>query len=277
MRSRTRSNEASSELFTTTDNGLQLHFLRWGEPEAPRIVLLHGGGANAHWWDHVAPALSDRFQLVALDFRGHGDSTFPEETRVGAFSDDLELLLAHLGGPPVILIGHSMGGGVAIDHAARHRDVRAVVAIDVSRGASRRSRRTARLALALRRTYATREEAVGRYRFLPTSDRASESLRSHIAGHSVREETDGRFGFKFDPRWFGLPAKPRPDLGKIACPFLLLRGSDSPMLTSEGASEIVAELPDGRAVCIEGAGHHVHLDQPEAFLAAVSPFLDARV
>jgi pimeloyl-ACP methyl ester carboxylesterase len=192
---------------------------------------------------------------------------------VGAFSDDLEALLEHLGDPRPILVGHSMGGGVAMDHAARH-SVRGLVALDVSRGASKRSRRVARLALTLGRTYPTREAAIARYRFLPTSDRASEELRSHIASHSVREEKDGRFGFKFDPRWFSLPARPRPNLGDITCPALLVRGGASPLLTAEGAQEIVAELPQGRAVCIEDAGHHVHLDQPEAFLGALVPFLE---
>ncbi len=262
------------EHFSTSSlAGVRLHALHWGEPDREKVVLLHGGGANAHWWDAVAPAIAERFHVVALDFRGHGDADHPEETRVGAFSDDLEALLDHLGRPPVALVGHSMGGGIALDHAARHPDVRALVAVDVSRGASKRSRRTARLALALRRTYATREEAIARYSFLPASAHATEALRVHIATHSVREQPDGRFGFKFDPRWFNLPSRPRPDLGQIRCPVLVLRGSESPMLTAEGANTLVAELRDARLVLIEGAGHHIHLDQPEAFLEAVGPFL----
>lgn len=262
------------EHFSTSSlAGVRLHALHWGDPNHEKVVLLHGGGANAHWWDHVAPTIARHFHVVALDFRGHGDADHPEETRVGAFCDDLEGLIEHLGRPVVRLVGHSMGGGIALDHAARHSDVRALVTVDVARGASVRSRRTARLALSLRRTYATREEAIARYRFLPTSAHATEALRVQIATHSVREEPDGRFGFKFDPRWFGLPARPRPDLGKIRCPTLVLRGSESPMLTQEGARSLVGELPDARLVVIEGAGHHVHLDRPDAFLDAVVPFL----
>jgi pimeloyl-ACP methyl ester carboxylesterase len=267
--------KSRADRFTTPSlQGVVLHALHWGDERAPLVVLLHGGGANAHWWDHLAPTIAAHFHVVAPDFRGHGDSDHPEETRVGAFSDDLEALLEHLGDPPVTLVGHSMGGGVAIDHAARHSgDVRGLVAVDVSRGASKRSRRVARLALTLGRTYPTRESAISRYRFLPASDHASEKLRLHIAAHSVREESDGRFGFKFDPRWFSLPARPRPDLGHIGCPTLLVRGSESPLLTAEGAKEMVDELPSGRSVCIEGAGHHVQLDQPKAFLDVLVPFL----
>lgn len=237
------------------------------------MVLLHGGGANAHWWDHLAPVIAKRFHVVGLDFRGHGDADHPADTRRGALSDDLEALLDHLGRPPVRLVGHSMGGSIALAHASRHQDVCGLVAVDVSRGASRRSRRSARLALALRRSYPTREAAIARYRFLPTSAHATEALRVHIAQHSVREEPDGRFSFKFDPRWFALPASPPPDLGKIRCPVLLLRGSESEMLTAEGANRLVGELRDGRQLLIQRAGHHIHLDQPDAFLAAVVPFL----
>jgi len=69
-----------------------LHILRWGDEQDERLpiaVLLHGGAANAHWWDHLAPRFSDRFRLVALDFRGHGDSEHPKHLRSGAFNEDL--------------------------------------------------------------------------------------------------------------------------------------------------------------------------------------------
>jgi pimeloyl-ACP methyl ester carboxylesterase len=263
-----------SERFTTVSlDGVRLHALHWGEGRPRKLILLHGGGANAHWWDHVAPALAEHFHVVALDFRGHGDSDYPEETRIGAWSDDLDALLEHVVSGPFAVMGHSMGGAIALEHAAIRNDVSALVAVDVSRGAAPRSRRAARLALALRRSYESREEAVRRYRFLPSSAHASEAIRRHIADHSVREEEGGRFGFKFDPRWFGLPPRPRPDLARVRCPTLVVRGSESPMLTPEGADELLAELPDASAVVIGGAGHHVHLDQPAAFLAAVLPFL----
>jgi pimeloyl-ACP methyl ester carboxylesterase len=266
-----------SERFTTTAlDSLHLHTLHWGDETSPLVLLLHGGGANAHWWDHIAPTLARQHHVVALDFRGHGDSDYPEELVVGAFNDDLDALFEHLGKDAKVLIGHSMGAGVAVSHAAEgasRDEVRGLIAVDLSRGASTRSRRAARLALTLRRTYATREEAIARYRFLPGSDHASEELRLSIAQHSVAEQPDGRFGFKFDPRWFGVSARPRPDLGAITCPTLFLRGSDSPMLTAEGATELAAQAPQARLVVIEGAGHHVQLDQPGLFLKAVSQFL----
>ena len=66
--------------------GVALHAVHRGDPSRPKLVLLHGGGANAHWWDHLAPTLAERFHVVALDFRGHGDSDYPDALEVGARS-----------------------------------------------------------------------------------------------------------------------------------------------------------------------------------------------
>jgi pimeloyl-ACP methyl ester carboxylesterase len=277
--------KARSERFTTPAlQGVELHALHWGDDALPPLVLLHGGGANAHWWDHVAPRLAQRFHVVALDFRGHGDSDHPQTVVAGAFDQDLEAMLVHLDAGPVTLLGHSMGGGIALSYVAREvareaaREPRipvcALIAVDVAAGASPVARRGARLALALRRTYATREEAIARYRFLPPSRHAREELREAIAAHSVERQPDGRYGFKFDPRWFSIPGRTRPALTAVSCPTLILRGSESTLLTAEGARKLVAELPDARCVEIEGAGHHVPLDRPREFLAAVENFLD---
>lgn len=250
-----------------------LHALHWGDPLAPILVLLHGGGANAHWWDHIAPALADRHHVVALDFRGHGDSEHPDEQISGAFNDDLEALLEHLGRADVILIGHSMGAHVALDHATRHPKTRALVLIDPSRGGGKRSRRVARLALTFRRTYRSREEAIERYRFLPPSEHASEALRVAIAGHSVREEEGGRWGFKFDPRWFGLPPRPKPDASRVSCPTLVIRGAESALLTPEGVAEWLSEIPNARGVEVPDAGHHVQIDRPEPLSQLLQEFV----
>lgn len=266
----------SDRFSTPALDGVTLHALHRGDPRRASIVLLHGGGANAHWWDAVAPALAERFHVVALDFRGHGDSDHPDEREPGAFQHDLQELLVHLGDPRVALMGHSMGAHVALNHAATcptEARPRALVAVEVARGGGSRERRRMRLALAARRTYRTREEAVARFRFLPPAPHADEATRRRVAEHSVRAEGD-RFGFKFDPGWFGVPPAPRPTLSPISCPTLLVQGVDSTLLTAEGAEALAGEIPGARVAAIPDAGHNVHVERPEAFLAAIFPFLD---
>ena len=268
--------EPRSERFKDASQpGISLHFLAWGKPESPPLVLLHGGGANAHWWDHIAADLSGQHHVIALDFRGHGDSDYPEELEVGAFNADLEALCRHLGTNSVSLVGHSMGAQVALDHAARHPETRRIILLDLARGGSRRSRRVARLALSLRRTYPTRQEAIDRYRVIPPSAHMDARLLRHIAEQSVRSEEDGRWGFKFDPRWFGVPPRPAPDLSQVNQPLLLLRGEESELLSPEGAAAFIDELSNARLVTVARAGHHVLLDQPRGTLAPLLDFLDS--
>jgi pimeloyl-ACP methyl ester carboxylesterase len=263
-----------SETFTEPSlDGVRLHTLRIDRPGAPTLVLLHGGGANAHWWDHLAPALARDFRVIALDFRGHGDSDHPQERASGAFDRDLDALLSHLDAPDAVLMGHSMGAHVALRAAARRSGLRGVVAVEASRGGERGEGRRARLALAARRTYPSHADAVRRFQFLPATPNASDRLRRAIAGHSVRQESDGRFGYKFDPAWFAFGRGELPQLEHVSCPVLIVRGDRSPLLSEAGAAEWLAGLSDARAVVIAGAGHNPHIERPDEFLAAVEPFL----
>lgn len=253
--------------------GVHLAVFHFGDASAPPLVLLHGAGANARWWDHLAPRLARSFHVVALDFRGHGRSDFPEELLPGAFRDDLEALLEHLGAPDAALVGHSLGAHVALGHAASCPGTRALVLVDPTRGASASRKRATRLALSLRPSYASREEALERFQFLPGPAHVDEALRRSIAEHSVAPQPDGRFGFRFDPRWFGVPDRDRPDPRAVRAPVLLLRGAESPLLTAAGAAELAREIPGARLVEIPGAGHHAQLEQPAACLEAIEPFL----
>lgn len=268
-----------SQRFTTPELGeVRLHALRHGDSKCQRkLVLLHGGGANAHWWDHLAPRLTEGFEVVALDFRGHGDSDAPREVEVGAFHRDLEALLQWLGASEAVLAGHSLGARIALDHAGEHGHSEAVIAIDPARGGLRQTRRKMRLALATRRTYATREEAVERFSFLPPAPRANPAVTRHVAECSVRRESDGRYAFKFDARWFSVPSRKPIPLERVTCPTLILRGEDSPLLTREGALSMSRYLPNAQLVEIPASGHNLHIEAPDAVVAAILDFLAASV
>jgi pimeloyl-ACP methyl ester carboxylesterase len=256
-------------------DGVHLNAALRGDPSSPCVVLLHGGGANLHWWDEIATSLAERFRIVSLDFRGHGDSDHPEALVVGAFHRDLEALVAELGVDDIALVGHSMGGHIALDFAAQHPRVWGLVAIEISFGAAHRERRRTRLALSLRRSYATRDEAIARYRLMPSTTGVPERTRLALAEHSIRELPDGRFVYKFDPRWFGLPATPHERLDDVRCPTLVIRGANSTLLTREGAESVVAKLPSARLIEISGAGHNVHLERPTEVIVAIAEHLAA--
>ena len=168
---------------------------------------------------------------------------------------------------PPLLIGHSMGAHVALDHASRFHDVRGLVLIDPARGGARRSRRIARLALALRRNYPSREEALDRFRFVPSADHCSETLRlasdrsqARIVGvvadpenleqiPVVRRQLAAR-KVHLHARWPGLPERHPPDHDEdalrdpfqIDLPTLLLAHKAD--LAAPGDVDVLRELLD---------------------------------
>src|SRR4029077_235498 len=99
--------------------GARIHYLHWGNRGHPGLVLVHGGAAHAHWWSFLAPLFTAHYDVVALDMSGHGDSdrrdSYPRE--IWAREGRAVLDAMKFPGPPVV-IGHSLGGLVAIIGAA---------------------------------------------------------------------------------------------------------------------------------------------------------------
>ncbi len=103
-------------------NGIRLHYFEWGEEANPALILLHGGSAHAHWWDHIAPSLARTFRGLAFDLRGHGDSSWiePAAYEIQDYVADLEAVITTLQLDSPSLLGHSLGGFIALNYATRH-------------------------------------------------------------------------------------------------------------------------------------------------------------
>jgi pimeloyl-ACP methyl ester carboxylesterase len=111
---------------------LNLKYLDWGNTHAVPIVLLHGLCKNAHYWDFFAYSMKDRYHILAIDQRGHGDSDWADSYSPRSYVLDLEIFADRLKLSEFILIGHSMGGINAILYAARHPDqVKTLVIVDI--------------------------------------------------------------------------------------------------------------------------------------------------
>jgi pimeloyl-ACP methyl ester carboxylesterase len=258
--------------------GLRLHALEWGAPGAPPLCFLHGGSAHAHWFDAVAPAFADRFHVLSLDQRGHGLSQWPAPPayRTQDFAGDLLEVMAALGWTEMALVGHSMGGHNAMCFAAWHPErVRRLAIVD-SRPAIPRDR----LALMQQRghrplrRHASPEAAVAAFRLLPRETLAPRDLLAHLARVGIVEQGGG-WTYRFDPACNGTrePVDAWPLLGAIRCPTLILRGEKSPILPRRMAEEMAARIPGARLGEIPGVYHHLVLDAPAAFVAALDAFL----
>ena len=258
--------------------GATIRYLEWGPGDLPGLVFVHGGAAHAHWWSFLAPFFAERWHVAALDLSGHGDSDrrsrYSHEkwaNEVIAVCDDLRFP-----GAPVV-VGHSLGGMVTIQAAATFGDrLAGAVMVDSpvrrpdpesEEGASGRAFRTPG-------TYPTRDEALRHFRLIPTQPVAHDYIIDHIAGHSLHE-TDVGWTWKFDPHLFDHALVPlREQLTSVKCRVALLRGELSAVVPPDTA-DYMYDLMDRNApvVSIPQAYHHLILDQPLAFVAALHTLL----
>lgn len=263
-------------------NGLTLSGLEWGAPDRPPFLCLHGGAAHAHWFDAVGPALADRYHVIALDQRGHGESDWAPASPEGKgyatadFVGDLVALMDALGWRRATVCGHSMGGHNAMALSAWHPDrVAALIVVD-----SRPALPPERLDQMHRRgrrgpwRHETLEAALKSFRLLPRETVAAPELLEHLARAGIAERA-GRFLYRFDPATNGSrrPADVWPLLERIAAPTLVVRAEHSPVLPPPMLEEMTRRLRQVSVEVISGAYHHLLLDQPEAFTAALARFL----
>lgn len=204
---------------------MQLNTVRRGSGDP--IVFIHGLGTAASTWDACATALADRYTTVAIDLPGHGDSPCPEDP--DAFSrdaalDDIDAVLADLDGPAV-LVGHSLGGYLALAHAAtRPNVVRGIVVLNTGpgfrdpekrEGWNERSRRNA-------------------HRF---------GVPERVAGLNLQHDS-----VVMDR------------LAEMTTPTLVLAGGDDRPEYAGAGSYLVRKMPGARMEVLEGGGHSMHED-----------------
>lgn len=251
-----------------TANGLRLHYLDWGGGGLP-LLLLHGVAAHAYWWDPVAPRLTRRFRVLALDQRGHGRSAWPSPPayRTEDFVEDLLAFVTRLGLGEFVLVGHSMGGHNAMVFAAWHPDrlVRLAIVDAKPMVSMGRIARLRALGPRPRQAFPSREAALRRFRLMPPETTAPPALLRAVAARGVGRLPSGRWAYRFDPSCGPnrVPVDAWPLLPKIACPTLILRGEGSTVLPRPVAERMAALIPSARLEEIPGAFHHVTLDAPE--------------
>jgi pimeloyl-ACP methyl ester carboxylesterase len=258
----------------------RLHYLEWGELDAPAVVLLHGAGAlaTAHVWESFAISMLGAHRVIALDQRGFGSSDHATVYSFELMARDLEQFVERLELNTFSLVGHSMGAMVAAIYAERGpAELRRLVLEDTvpTREGQRSEGRPA-----VRWEFADMAEllAVVRQNGLAGTD---EELHERF-DPALRRLDGGRVAFRADravqaavraqmaepdPAWFR-------DLRKIRVPTLVVRGAASEALSSEALVAAAALIPDCRVVEVANAGHIVHDDNLADFLTAVRGFLD---
>jgi pimeloyl-ACP methyl ester carboxylesterase len=274
---------------------LRLHYVDWGNPGAPPLLLVHGGRDHCRNWDWVAAALRDDWHVLAPDLRGHGDSQWSPDGNyaIAGYVYDLAQLIHQQQLAPVTIIAHSLGGMIALRYAGIYPDcVRKLVAIEGLGPSPRRLAERSKNGIAERmqnwidelrslagrmpRRYPSIEEAFKRMQ--EVNRHLSPEQAQHLTQQGVNQNEDGTYSWKFDnyvradPPYEMAVAEIEELWRRITCPTLLVYGRESrvsnPLIDGRDR-----HFRQGRVVVVDDAGHWVHHDQLAGFLNLVKGFL----
>ena len=257
-------------------DGVRIATRSWGAPGREGIVLVHGGAAHSRWWDHVAPYLTSRARVVALDLSGHGDSDYRSDYSLELWAQEVLAAAAEFEEPPTI-VGHSLGGLVTLRAAAMGGDrLNGVIIVDtpISEAPPEELAASDKIAFGPKRRYPTRDAAVARFRPVPAQP-TLDYVESYVAFHSVKESDEGEPGWvwKFDPMVFSRPVITDDVLTRLACRVAFFRAENGMIdpamerIIYDGLGRIapVIEIPE--------SAHHVMLDQPLALVTGIRTLL----
>jgi pimeloyl-ACP methyl ester carboxylesterase len=274
---------------------LRLHYVDWGNPDAPPLLLLHGGRDHCRNWDWVASALRKDWHIIAPDLRGHGDSAWTSDGQysMAAYVYDLAQLIHQQNLAPVSIVAHSLGGNISLRYAGVYPEhVRRLVAIEglgpsprvlgerATKGIADRTRKWIEeqrgLSARLTRRYPTIEDAFRRMQ--DENKHLSPEQARHLTQHGVNQNEDGTYSWKFDnyirswPPYEMTTEEVEQLWSAITCPTLLVYGKESWASNPETDGRL-QHFHNGRVAMFERAGHWVHHDRLEAFLEEVRDFL----
>jgi pimeloyl-ACP methyl ester carboxylesterase len=271
--------------FVEVEPGRSVSALVWGSG-GPEVVLVHGGGQNAHTWDTVALAL-DR-PLVAVDLPGHGHSDWPGDAEVlnpAAMAEDVAQVISRLAPHSQLVVGMSLGGATSIALAGAHPEaVRKLVLVDITPGVTREKSSDIAAFLAGPESFASFDEILERtVQFNPT--RSLSSLRRGVLHNAVQRQ-DGTWTWRHQ---LGRPAGSTglhvgsvdfsglwDVLEGIHAPVLLVRGALSPVVDDADEAEFRRRRPGDRVLTVDGAGHSIQGDQPLELARILTDFLSDR-
>lgn len=260
-------------------NGIEMAYTDQGPDMGPKglpVVFLHAFPLNKSMWEPQIQALADRFRVITLDLRGHGESSAPLwRYTMKQFADDVKGLLDHLAIRQAVLIGLSMGGYVLFAFYRQYADrVKALVLADTRAGTDTPEGKAGRYAMAqaaYKEGLSTVEEAMLPRLLSPAALQEKPALVEEVAAFIRSTPLSGIVGdlMAMSDRSDAIPLLPQ-----IRCPTLVIVGDQDQATPPHEAKLMVEKIPGARLEVIPGAGHLANLEQPEAFNKAVSAFLE---
>jgi pimeloyl-ACP methyl ester carboxylesterase len=267
--------------------GAQIEALTWGERGRPGILFLHGNAAHADWWSFIAPLFAQEHRVTAISWSGMGGSDWREAYSLDLFVAEAFATAEATGlfaaAMPPVFVGHSFGGlPTAACAARRGQELRAAVIVDspfwpAARAKEQHERIRNRRGQGPSPVYRSAAAALARFRLLPAQPCDNLFIVDYIARRSLKEIGAGNgWTWRFDPylwRRYQM-SNPADELAAATCPIAIIRGSRSKVMTEETAAFAHSIAPAGSPLVeVPEAHHHVMIDQPLAFVAALRALL----
>lgn len=260
-----------------TVNGLRLHYLEWGSPAKPAMILLHGIARHAHTFDHLAGGFARDYHVLAVDLRGHGDSAWSPDGAylVEDYVKDLEGLFQQLGIRRATLLGNSTGGRVVQVFAGMHPDlVDRLIVEDV--GPERPQDIADAFARQVRQEadgWASEEDLVRD--LVSRSRRTPEPLLRTYAHFGTKRREDGRSVWKRDPNLVKgfVVTELWEHVSRITSPTLYVIGGGSRIVPAATQARLKPTLRDVEIVTMPELGHYPSEEDTPGFLSVVNRFL----
>ena len=258
-------------------NGVKLNYEVAGQGEA--VIFLHGYTGSAQDWGNQVPALSPKYRVFALDNRGHGKSSAPskkEEYSMPVFADDVFSLLKMLGIKKCCLVGHSLGGFIALQFALKYQDIlTALVLVDTSSGQFYRDANFAQLRQKLDELARTQGMAAAFEYDAANNPQRIERFRNHPELREVSRRkvlVTSVEGYIYAARAIGKWQPVTPRLSEIKVPTLIYWG-DGDLPFTEPARVLKKGIAGSELVTVKGVGHSPHEEAPDVFNEELLKFL----
>ena len=250
----------------------------WDDSAGTGLLFVHGMNAHSHWWDFIAPQFADEYRVVAMDLTGMGDSDFRYQYDPATYAAEIAAVLdAAALGPDSFVVAHSFGGYMAVKAANLFPDRFAGLVLVDSGIRHPDEPPPDRPSMGGRaKRYPDRETALARFRLQPPQPCENQYLLDHIARHSLLP-VDGGWTWKFDedlPTSLAGSERLADDYRNLRVKLGVIYGADSELFSSRTLEYMRELVPQPfPAVAIPDAQHHVFLDQPERFVAALKEML----
>jgi pimeloyl-ACP methyl ester carboxylesterase len=249
------------------------------------LLLIHGMGGNSNNWNAMIPTLSKKYRVIAPDLLGHGQTDKPRgDYSLGAFAVWLRDFLDALGIPQVTVVGHSLGGGIAMQFAHQHRDYCERLILISSGGLGGEVDRMLRLismpGAGFVLQLASSKPVLNARKAVSTIKRTAEDLSHHWEAHTALSNRENRQAFLatlravVDRRGQAVCALNRLHFN-AAKPAMIISGDQDPVIPVAHAYAAQEAMPHSRLHIIPGVGHHPHTDRPDTVTSLIDDFIDA--